>query len=100
MNTYIIDEERASVNFLNLKELLERSDPPMTVKLTTGCPLCDKVWSSKEAYEYSMDWADRCAIVMENGKCWLYVPCRDVYYSDNVMQINYCPKCGRELVTE
>lgn len=96
----LIDKERASVDFLNLKELLERSDPSITVKLITGCPLCDKIWSSKEVYEYETDWCERIAIVIEDGKPWLYVPCEDVYYSDTKLQINFCPKCGRRLVEE
>lgn len=78
--------------------VFERIESPKETKVATGCPLCDEIWSSKEAYEYTMDWPDKIAIVMEDGKPWLYVPCEDSYYSDTKMQINYCPKCGRKLL--
>lgn len=80
-----------------LNEVLK---PFINKRVATGCPLCDEIWSSKEAYEYAMDWPDKIAIVMENGKPWLYVPCEDSYYSDTRLQINYCPKCSRKLVEE
>lgn len=80
------------------QEILKHIEPPKKVKVATGCPLCDKIWSSKETYEYSTDWPDKIAIVMEDEKPWLYIPCEDSYYSDTKLQINWCPKCGRELL--
>lgn len=63
------------------------------------CKLCETIWSSKECYtnQFSHHWDEEKAIVMEDGKPYLYIPCEDFYYSDTVMQINYCPKCGRKL---
>lgn len=80
------------------QELLKQIKPPKKVVVATGCPLCDTIWSSKETYEYEMDWPEKIAIVMEDEKPWLYVPCEDCYYSDTKLQINFCPKCGRKLV--
>jgi hypothetical protein len=72
-------------------------------RVATGCPLCDEIWSSKEAYKDFVgdEWEEYNAIVMEDGKPYLYIPIEgDFYYSDTYMQINYCPKCGRELMRE
>ena len=96
MSTYIIDEERVLVDFLNLQELLEHSDPPMTVKLVTGCPLCDMIYYCDKAYEST--YPEKPGIVMDGDEYGLYIPCEDDYYSGVKMHINFCPKCGRRLV--
>lgn len=64
------------------------------------CKLCEKIWKSEDDYrnQFKYDWDEGNAIVMEDRKPYLYVPCDDSYYSGTVMQINYCPKCGRKLV--
>lgn len=104
MSTDIVVGRATPVNtvvvYPNVQEQFEHMEPPKKVKVATGCPLCDKIWSSKETYEYAMDWPDKIAIVMEDGKPWLYIPCEDSYYSDTKIQINYCPKCSRKLVEE
>ena len=82
------------------QDLLKQIKPLKKTAVATGCPLCDTIWSSKEVYEYAMGWPEKIAIVMEDEKPWLYVPCEDVYYSDTRLQINFCPKCGRELMKE
>lgn len=65
--------------------------------MINNCSLCDKIWASKEAYQDNFEYRsdETCAIVMENEEPCLYVPCEDWFYSDIVMQINFCPKCGR-----
>lgn len=90
------------VVYPNVQELFERTEPPKKVKVATGCPLCDEIWSSAEAYKDFCEhsYREKIAIVMENGKPWLYIPCEDDYYSDTRLQINYCPKCRRKLVEE
>ena len=75
----------------------------MEAKVTTGCPLCEKIWNSKEEYQNFVGdhWEEKNTIVMEYGKPYLYIPIEmDDYYSDTYMQINYCPKCGRRLTPE
>lgn len=69
--------------------------------MTNECELCKKIWSSQEEYckQFAHHHYDETyALVMEDGKPYLYVPCEDWYYSDVVMQVNYCPKCGRKLI--
>ena len=96
--------QRAKMNlyyddvYIDTEVMNEVLKPFFNKRVATGCPLCDTIWSSKEAYEYEMDWPEKIAIVMEDEKPWLYVPCEDSYYSDTKLQINYCPKCGRRLV--
>lgn len=64
------------------------------------CELCKKIWSSQEEYQrqFRYHYDETYALVMEDGEPYLYVPCEDWYYSDIVMQVNYCPKCGRKLI--
>lgn len=97
--------KRAEMGMLDeafTQELPKHIDPPKKVKVATGCPLCDEIWSSKEAYQNFCEYSsrERIVIVMEDGKPWLYIPCADEFYSDTKIQINYCPKCGRKLVEE
>lgn len=84
------------------QELLEHIEPPKKTKVTTGCPLCDKIWSSMEAYKQDIGsrWDEPQAIIMQDDEPWLYIPIDDCYYSNTYMQINFCPKCGRKLVEE
>ena len=102
MTDFVIGQATTSttVAYPNIQEMLEGIKPPKKVTVATGCPLCDKIWSSKKAYEYSTDWPEKIVIVMEDGKPWLYIPCEDDYWSDTKLQINFCPKCGRELIKE
>ena len=68
--------------------------------MTNECELCKKIWSSREEYckQFAYHCDETCALVIEYGYPHLYVPCEDWYYSDIVMQFNYCPKCGRKLI--
>lgn len=65
-----------------------------------SCNFCETIWLSEDHYrtKFSNHWDERKAIVIEDGEPYLYIPCDDPYYSGTVMQINYCPKCGRKLV--
>ena len=67
-----------------------------------NCKLCEKIWKSKDEYRESerYPWDERIVITMKEGQPWLYVPCGDTWYSDTVLQINYCPYCGRKLTEE
>ena len=52
------------------------------------CELCKKIWSSQEEYckQFAHHHYDETyALVMEDGKPYLYVPCEDWYYSDTVV---------------
>ena len=95
--------DNISIDWYELQGITKRTDPPKKTKVATGCPLCDKIWSSKEEYKDFVgdEWEECNAIVMENGKPYLYIPIEgDFYYSDTYMQINFCPKCGRKLIME
>lgn len=64
------------------------------------CELCKKIWNTKKEYtkQFQNKWDENIAIVKDNDdEIGLYVPCEDWYYSDVVMNINYCPICGRKL---
>lgn len=65
------------------------------------CKFCDKVWSSVEAFEKFELCIDECSIVMKDGKCWLYdakIFGDQIFWNDHVLQINFCPVCGRSLM--
>ena len=64
------------------------------------CEFCEKIWSSQEEYQSQFEdhYDEKNSIVMKNGEPCLYIPYeQDYFYSDVVMQINYCPKCGRKV---
>lgn len=95
--------DQISIDWSDLVELFERSEAPKKANVAIGCPLCNKIWSSKEAYQNFVGdhWEEKIVIAMEDGKPYLYIPIEmDDYYSDTYLQINYCPKCGRKLVEE
>ena len=66
------------------------------------CEFCEKIWDSVSEYKknFSYNYEERDAIVMYSGRPGLYVSCDDYYYSRVVMDVNYCPKCGRKLIEE
>ena len=64
------------------------------------CELCKKIWNSKDEYEVQFEHPTDVTIgIVKNSdnEIGLYVPCEDWYYSDVIMNINYCPICGRKL---
>lgn len=88
---------------LTTEAILDILKPLTKTAIATGCPLCDKIWSSKEAYQDFVGdhWEEQIVVAMENGKPYLYIPIQmDSYYSDTYLQINWCPKCGRRLIEE
>ena len=88
--------DQIAIDWSELQGVLEQIEKP---KVAMRCSLCEKIWSSKEAYQsvYGDHWNQPISIIMEDRKPWLYVPCEDDWYSRTVMQINFCPKCGRRL---
>jgi hypothetical protein len=82
-----------------IQELLKHIDPPKKTKVATGCPLCNNIWSSAETYKKFFNDSDayyKTVIVVYDDEAWLYTMCDDWY----LMQIDYCPKCGRKLVRD
>ena len=64
------------------------------------CKFCKKIWSSAKAFEESALCIDECAIVMKDGKHWLYdvnIFGDLVMWTNDVLQINFCPVCGKKL---
>ena len=66
----------------------------------TGCDFCNKIWRCVDDYkkQFEYEWDEENAIVIYRNEPWLYVPCEDYYYSGCVIQLKYCPKCGRNLM--
>lgn len=65
-----------------------------------NCDLCKKIWDNVDEYQaqFKYDWDEEIAIVMKNDEPWLYIPIEgDSYYSDTYLQLNFCPKCGRQI---
>ena len=80
--------------------ILDETNTSMT---DTSCEFCKKIWDNLNIYQaqFSHEWEERNAIVMQGYEPYLYVPCEDdPFYSDIVMQIDYCPKCGRKLIKD
>lgn len=67
---------------------------------TNSCNFCSKIWNNAEEYELSLryPWNVDPAIVMQDGKPYIYVPCEDSYYSRCVTEASYCPVCGRKIM--
>ena len=64
------------------------------------CEFCNKIY---DAFELKQQyWADRevcdCITYDEAFKAYhLWHECVDDYYTGNIIEINYCPVCGRKL---
>ena len=67
-----------------------------------NCNFCKKIWETKREYQDQFKYRteENIAIVKDNGDIGLYVPIDDWYYSDVIMTINYCPKCGKRLIDD
>lgn len=64
------------------------------------CKLCDRIYNNLDEYKntYEFHWDEEIAIIKyKDNSTNLYVPCDDYYYSRMVMEISYCPECGRKL---
>lgn len=60
------------------------------------CNFCEHI-EIKNDYKRKPFWERDNCIVKNNEDYELWVECDDSYYSGIAMNINYCPKCGREL---
>lgn len=67
--------------------------------MVNGCEFCSKIWDNVKEYKESFEFEDeeREAIVMNGHRPGLYIPCDDWYYSKIVMNVNFCPVCGRQV---
>ena len=67
--------------------------------MVNGCEFCSKIWDNAKAYKesFEFEYQEGIAIVTDSDGPGLYVPCDDWYYSTIVMNINFCPKCGRQV---
>lgn len=68
-----------------------------------SCKFCEKVWSSAEAFKKSALCLTECSIIMRNRKHWLYnalIFGDQIWWDDYMLQIDYCPCCGRKLTEE
>lgn len=64
------------------------------------CDFCNTIYNASELKRQY--WADRevCnCITYDEGidEYCLWNECVDDYYTGNIMEINYCPKCGKKL---
>ena len=63
------------------------------------CWLCNKIYDTKELYE--MDSWDRevcCITYNKNDDTYnIWSECDDDYYSGEILEINFCPRCGRKI---
>lgn len=64
------------------------------------CDFCNTIYNtSKLKKQY---WADRevCNCITkdkDDEEYYLWNECEDEYYTGNIMEIKYCPVCGRKL---
>lgn len=67
--------------------------------MVNGCEFCSKIWDNVKEYKESFEFEheEREAIVMDGRGPGLYIPCDDWYYSKIVMNVNFCPVCGRQV---
>lgn len=64
------------------------------------CDFCNKIYNEDELN--NKYWADReevdCITHDENTNTYsFWHECIDDYYTGNIMEIKYCPICGRKL---
>ena len=67
--------------------------------MVNGCEFCSKIWNNVKEYKESFEFEheEREAIVIDGRGPGLYIPCDDWYYSKIVMNVNFCPVCGRQV---
>ena len=67
--------------------------------MVNGCDFCSKIWDNVKEYKESFEFEheEREAIVMDGRGPGPYIPCDDWYYSKIVMNVNFCPVCGRQV---
>ena len=60
--------------------------------ITFECPFCHE--------EVEVDYNDVVNCITyneENNTYSIWHECQDDYYSDDILEINFCPKCGRKI---
>ena len=67
--------------------------------MVNGCDFCSKIWDNVKEYKESFEFEheEREAIVMNGHRFGLYIPCDDPWYSRTIMDLNFCPVCGRQV---
>lgn len=67
--------------------------------MVNGCDFCSKIWDNVKEYKESFEFEheEREAIVMNGHRFGLYIPCDDPWYSRIIMDLNFCPVCGRQV---
>lgn len=64
------------------------------------CSFCNKIYNTQKLKETY--WADRdvvnCITHNEEDNTYnIWHECEDDCYSDEILEINFCPKCGRKI---
>lgn len=68
------------------------------------CNFCKNIYTTAEAMEWKHNWWDwDCeqpyTIIVENNDSFaLWSQVDDNFYTGRVMEIKYCPVCGRQLI--
>lgn len=67
--------------------------------MVNGCDFCSKIWDNVKEYKesFKFEHEEREAIVMNGHRFGLYIPCDDPWYSRIIMDLNFCPVCGRQV---
>ena len=67
--------------------------------MVNGCDFCSKIWDNVKEYKesFEFEYEEREAIVMNGHRFGLYIPCDDPWYSRIIMDLNFCPVCGRQV---
>lgn len=67
------------------------------------CKLCSKIFTFEEAEEW-MEWDcmvddyfEPILVRYTSGRIEVWQRCDDPYYTGKMMEVNYCPVCGRKL---
>lgn len=65
-----------------------------------NCDFCKEIYDYDELM-YKNRWDRNISLCItfdkEDNTYNLWAECEDDYYTDNITEINYCPKCGRKL---
>ena len=64
------------------------------------CDFCNTIYNANKLKKQY--WSDRevCNCITkdkDDEKYYLWNECMDDYYTGNIMEIKYCPVCGRKL---
>lgn len=68
------------------------------------CDFCKNIYSTAEAIEWKDSWWDwdckqpYTIIVKDNDSFELWSQVEDNFYTGRIMDIKYCPVCGRQLI--